>query len=55
LFIIIAFYGIFPIGQLLLGQMITKITLSVILIPPLVAMAVKIGRKLDAGSDSASI
>ena len=55
LFIGIAFYGIFPIGQLLLGQMMAKVVLSVFLVPLLVALTVKIGRKLDARSNSASI
>ena len=55
LFISIAFYGIFPIGQLLLGQMMAKVVLSALLVPPLIALTVKIGRKLDARPHSASI
>jgi queuosine precursor transporter len=48
LFISIAFYGVFPIGQLLLGQMLTKVVLSVVLVPPLIYLFVAIGRRLDA-------
>jgi hypothetical protein len=48
LFITIAFYGVFPIGQLLLGQMLAKVTLSALLVPPLIYLFVAIGRKLDA-------
>ncbi len=48
LFITIAFYGVFPIGQLLLGQMLAKVVLSVVLVPPLIYLFVAIGRRLDA-------
>ena len=47
IFITVAFYGVFPIADLLLGQMIAKIVLSVILVPPLVYVFVAIGRSLD--------
>ena len=49
-FITVAFYGVFPIGQLLLGQMLAKVVLSLILVPPLIYLFVAIGRKLDARS-----
>ena len=49
LFITIAFYGVFPIGDLLLGQMLAKVVLSALLVPPLIYLAVGIGRRLDAG------
>ncbi|WP_114952000.1 queuosine precursor transporter [Sphingosinicella terrae] len=48
LFITIAFYGVFPIGQLLVGQMLAKIVLSAVLVPPLVQLFVSLGRQLDA-------
>jgi len=51
LFITIAFYGVFPIGQLLLGQMLAKVTLSALLVPPLIYLCVGLGRRLDGGSD----
>jgi len=48
IFIFIAFYGVFPIGELLLGQMLAKVVLSAVLVPPLVYAFVALGRKLDA-------
>ena len=51
LFVTIAFYGVFPVGQLLVGQMIAKVTLSAVLVPPLIYLLVALGRRLDAGSD----
>lgn len=49
LFVTIAFYGEFPIGQLLAGQMLIKVILSAILVPPAIYLAVAIGRRLDRG------
>jgi len=51
IFITIAFYGVFPIGQLLLGQMLAKVVLSALLVPPLVYAFVGLGRWLDLGLD----
>ena len=48
LFITISFYGLFPIGNLLLGQMLAKVVLSAVLVTPLVYLFVALGRKLDA-------
>jgi uncharacterized integral membrane protein (TIGR00697 family) len=48
IFITIAFYGVFPIGGLLVGQMIAKVTLSIVLVPWLVYLFIAIGRRLDA-------
>lgn len=48
IFISVAFYGVFPIGSLLVGQMAAKVVLSVILVPPLIYAMVAIARKLDA-------
>ena len=48
IFIFIAFYGVFPIGELLLGQMLAKVVLSAVLVPPLVYAFVGVGRRLDA-------
>jgi queuosine precursor transporter len=47
LFVTIAFLGVFPIGQLLLGQMIAKVVLSAVLVPPLIYLFVALGRRLD--------
>ena len=54
LFISIAFYGVFPIGQLLLGQMIAKVVLSAVMVPPLIYLFVAIGRRLDGGTSGAA-
>ncbi|MCM8556539.1 queuosine precursor transporter [Sphingomicrobium sediminis] len=48
IFITIAFYGVFPIVELLIGQMLAKAVLSAVLIPPAVQLMVSLGRKLDA-------
>jgi uncharacterized integral membrane protein (TIGR00697 family) len=48
LFITISFYGVFPIGGVIVGQMATKIVLSIVVVPALIYMFVAIGRKLDA-------
>ncbi|MFL6752980.1 MAG: queuosine precursor transporter [Sphingomicrobium sp.] len=47
IFITIAFYGVFPIGELILGQMLAKIVLSAVLVPPLVYFFVALGQRLD--------
>ena len=47
LFITIAFYGVFPIGELLLGQMLAKVVLSALLVPPLIYLFVGLSRRLD--------
>ena len=48
LFISISFYGLVPIQDLLIGQMLAKIVLSALLVPPLVMLFVALGRRLDA-------
>jgi uncharacterized integral membrane protein (TIGR00697 family) len=48
IFITVAFYGVFPIGELILGQMLAKVVLSIILVPPLIYAFVAIGRRLDS-------
>lgn len=48
LFVSIAFYGVFPIGQLMLGQMIAKVVLSAVLVPPLIYLFIALARRLDA-------
>jgi uncharacterized integral membrane protein (TIGR00697 family) len=48
LFITISFYGVFPITDLLLGQMLAKVVLSAVMIPPLVQLGVALGRRLDS-------
>ena len=53
LFVTIAFYGVFPIRELLLGQMIVKVVLSAVLVPPLIYLFVALGRHLDRRVDRA--
>jgi uncharacterized integral membrane protein (TIGR00697 family) len=50
IFIGIAFYGVFPIGELLMGQLIAKVVLSAILVPILIYALVGLGRRLDRGA-----
>jgi uncharacterized integral membrane protein (TIGR00697 family) len=50
IFISVAFYGVFPIGELLVGQMVTKVVLSIVLIPVLIYAFVGIGRALGTRS-----
>lgn len=47
LFVTIAFYGVFPITELLLGQMLAKVVLSMVLVPLLISFFVGFGHKLD--------
>lgn len=48
IFVTIAFLGVFPIEELLVGQMLAKVTLSAVLVPPLIYAFVALGRWLDA-------
>jgi queuosine precursor transporter len=47
LFISISFLGEREIGSLIVGQMITKVILSIVLVPPLIYLLVALGRRLD--------
>ncbi|MEQ1550321.1 queuosine precursor transporter [Sphingorhabdus sp.] len=53
LFISISFYGVRPIADLMAGQMLTKVVLSFVLIPIVIAIVVNLGRKLDGRSATA--
>ncbi len=48
LFVTIAFLGVFPIMPLLISAIIAKMLLSILMVPPLIQLAVSLGRKLDA-------
>lgn len=48
IFISVSFWGVRPIAELMLGQMIAKVVLSAVLVPVIIATVVRIGRKLDA-------
>lgn len=58
LFITIAFYGVvdpgtgqaMPIFDIMKGQIIAKLTLVVVFVPVLIALFVKLGRRLDASN-----
>lgn len=47
IFISVSFYGVRPIWDLMMGQMIAKIVLSAVMVPLVIALVVRIGRKLD--------
>lgn len=49
LFITISFYGERPILGLMEGQMLTKVVLSIVLVPLLITGFVALGRRLDRG------
>ena len=53
LFVTIAFAGVFPIGELLAGQMLAKVVLSAVLVPPLIYLFVGLGRRLDRAGGQA--
>lgn len=53
LFVTIAFYGVFPIAQLMAGQMLAKVVLSLLVIPFIITGLVAYGRSLDAGEPAA--
>jgi uncharacterized integral membrane protein (TIGR00697 family) len=48
LFITISFLGERPILGLMAGQMLTKVVLSIVLVPLLIAFFVRLGRRLDS-------
>jgi queuosine precursor transporter len=47
IFITVSFYGVRPIGELMAGQMIAKIVLSILVVPLVIALVVRIGKRLD--------
>ena len=49
IFISVSFYGVRPIMDLMLGQMLAKVVLSVVMVPLVIALVVRIGKRLDAG------
>ena len=50
IFVTLAFYGEFDISDLLIGQVIAKVVLSLVVVPPLIALAVGLGRRMDEGA-----
>ena len=47
IFITLAFYGLFPIANLLIGQVLAKVTLSLVLVPFLITLGVRCAQWLD--------
>ncbi|MCB2087662.1 MAG: queuosine precursor transporter [Sphingomonadaceae bacterium] len=47
IFITLAFYGSFPIADLMLGQVLAKVVLSFLVVPPLIMLAVGLAKRLD--------
>lgn len=52
IFITLAFYGLFPITDLLIGQVLAKVVLSFVLVPFLITGGVKLAQWLDARQDA---
>jgi uncharacterized integral membrane protein (TIGR00697 family) len=48
IFITVSFVGVRPIAALMAGQMLAKVVLSAVLVPLIIALVLKIGRKLDS-------
>lgn len=48
IFIGISFYGVRPIMDLMIGQALAKVALSAVLVPLIIALAVRAGRRLDS-------
>ena len=48
-FITISFYGVRPIAAIMAGQMTAKVVLSAVLVPAVIWLVVKAGRRMDAG------
>jgi len=46
-FITVSFYGVRPIGELMLGQMIAKVALSAVMVPAIIWLVVRMGRQMD--------
>jgi uncharacterized integral membrane protein (TIGR00697 family) len=47
IFIGVAFYGVRPIGALIAGQALAKVTLSLVLVPALIALIVRVARRFS--------
>ncbi len=48
IFITVSFYGVRPIADLMLGQMLAKVTLSAVLVPLIIWFVVRTARRLDS-------
>jgi uncharacterized integral membrane protein (TIGR00697 family) len=48
IFITIAFYGVRPIAELMMGQALAKVVLSIVFVPPVIRLLVWLGRRMGA-------
>ena len=48
IFITLSFYGVRPIMDIMVGQLIAKVVLSAVLVPAIIWIVVTYGRKLDS-------
>ncbi len=53
LFLTIAFLGVLPLMPLLVSGITAKVILSILMVPPLIQLAVNLGRKLDRAGSTA--
>jgi uncharacterized integral membrane protein (TIGR00697 family) len=53
IFLTIAFLGVLPIVPLLVSGITAKVALSILMVPPLIQLAVSLGRKLDRAGPTA--
>ncbi len=54
IFITVAFYAVRPIGDLILGQALAKVVLSIVFVPPVIQLLVFVARRLDAPNGKAA-
>jgi queuosine precursor transporter len=47
IFITVSFYGVRPILDLMIGQALAKVALSAVMVPVIIALVVRLGRRLD--------
>ncbi|MFC4293729.1 queuosine precursor transporter [Novosphingobium tardum] len=53
IFITVSFWGVRPILDLMLGQMLAKVVLSAVLVPVIIWIVVHLGRRLDSAKGAA--
>jgi len=54
IFITLAFYGLFPIADLMIGQILAKVTLSFVLVPFLITLGIRTAQWLDMRGTNAA-
>ena len=50
IFITVAFYGVRPIADLIAGQALAKVVLSLVLVPPVIALLVRLAKWMEPNS-----